>query len=46
MVQAGLLKQLGAKRGTYYQAADPLLSITTSVRKDRRELDASSLFAA
>jgi len=46
MVQAGLLKRLGAKRGTFYQAADPLLEISTSVRRDRKTLDASSLFAA
>jgi Fic family protein len=44
MVRAGLLKQLGAKRGTYYQAADPLLEITASVRTNRKELDAGSLF--
>jgi Fic family protein len=44
MVHAGLLEQLGAKRGTYYQAADPLLKITASVRSTRKELDASSLF--
>jgi Fic family protein len=46
MVQAGLLKQLGAKRGTYYQAADPLAKIFASVRRDRQTLDASSLFAS
>jgi Fic family protein len=46
MVQAGLLSQLGAKRGTYYQAADPLQRITLNVRSDRKELDARSLFAA
>jgi Fic family protein len=46
MVQAGLLKQLGAKRGTYYQAADPLLAIATDVRSDRTRIDASSLFVA
>ncbi len=44
MVQAGLLKQLGAKRGTYYRAADPLQSIATEVRSDRVPIDASSLF--
>jgi hypothetical protein len=44
MVRAGLLKQLGAKRGTYYQAADPLLEIATSVRSNRKELDAGALF--
>jgi hypothetical protein len=44
MVRAGLLKRLGAKRGTYYQAADPLLEITASVRSNRKELDAGSLF--
>jgi Fic family protein len=46
MVQAGLLSQLGAKRGTYYQAADPLMKITASVRSNRKELDARSLFTA
>jgi Fic family protein len=46
MVQAGLLKQLGAKRGTYYQAGDPLSEIAVGVRRNRKELDASSLFAA
>jgi Fic family protein len=45
MVQAGLLKQQGAKRGTFYQAAEPLMKIATSVRRDRKTLDASSLFA-
>jgi hypothetical protein len=44
MVRAGLLKQLGAKRGTYYQAVDPLLEIATSVRSNRKELDAGALF--
>lgn len=46
MVQAGLLKQLGAKRGTYYQAADPLAAIAARVRGNRKDLDASSLFVA
>jgi Fic family protein len=46
MVQAGLLDQQGAKRGTYYQAAAPLQAIYTEVRRDRAPLDASSLFAA
>jgi Fic family protein len=45
MVQAGLLKQQGAKRGTFYQAAEPLMKIATSVRRNRKTLDASSLFA-
>ena len=45
MVLAGLLKQQGAKRGTFYQAAEPLMKIATSVRRDRKTLDASSLFA-
>jgi Fic family protein len=46
MVQAGLLKRLGAKRGTYYQAAEPLMEIAASVKRNRKTLDASSLFAA
>jgi len=46
MARAGLLKRLGAKRGTYYQAAEPLMEIAASVRRNRKILDASSLFAA
>jgi Fic family protein len=46
MVQAGLLQQLGAKRGTYYIAADPLKKITSEVRSNRQEISARSLFAA
>lgn len=46
MVQAGLLRQLGAKRGTYYQAADPLTKIAVGVKRNRKTLDAGSLFAA
>lgn len=46
MVRAGLLKRLGAKRGTHYQAAEPLMEIAVSVRSNRKTLDASSLFAA
>jgi Fic family protein len=44
MVKAGLLVQLGAKRGTYYQAADPLIAIAADVRNDRAPIDPSSLF--
>lgn len=46
MVQAGLLRQLGAKRGTYYVAADPLATIAGEVRENRKQLDVTSLFAA
>jgi Fic family protein len=46
MAKAGLLRQLGAKRGTYYRAAEPLQEIVTGVRSSRKVLDASSLFAA
>lgn len=46
IVQAGLFKQLGTKRGTHYQSAEPLLEIAASVRRNRKTLDASSLFAA
>ncbi|HSZ05803.1 MAG TPA: Fic family protein [Solirubrobacteraceae bacterium] len=46
MVQAGLLQQLGAKRGTHYVAADPLKKIAGEVRSNRKEITAASLFAA
>jgi hypothetical protein len=46
MVQAGLLQQLGAKRGTYYVAGDPLRKIATEVRGNRKPISARSLFAA
>lgn len=45
MVQAGLLQRFGARRGTYYQAADPLQRIGKEVRETRRPIDARSLFA-
>ena len=44
MVRAGLIEQLGAKRGTYYRAADILAAITAEVRQDRTPIDATSLF--
>jgi len=46
MVNAGLLTQLGAKRGTYYQAAEPLQAILSEVRSSRTPIDASVLFVA
>lgn len=45
MVNAGLLERFGARRGTYYQAADPLRMIWEDVRKNRKPINASSLFA-
>ncbi|HEY3759931.1 MAG TPA: Fic family protein [Solirubrobacteraceae bacterium] len=45
MVQAGLLQRFGARRGTFYQAAAPLQQIGMDVRKNRRAIDAGSLFA-
>jgi Fic family protein len=45
MVNAGLLERFGARRGTYYQAADPLKAIWEDVRKNRKQINASSLFA-
>ncbi|MGH2854478.1 MAG: Fic family protein [Solirubrobacteraceae bacterium] len=45
MVDAGLLERFGARRGTYYQAADPLRAIWEDVRKSRQPINASSLFA-
>lgn len=44
MVRAGLLRQFGAKRGTYYQAAEPLHEIVAEVRSSRKPIDPSSLF--
>jgi Fic family protein len=44
LVEAGLLKQHGKKRGTYYQAAEPLEEIRNRARERRQPLDASSLF--
>ena|ERR1035437_2610101 len=45
MVNAGLLERFGARRGTYYQAADPLKTVWEDVRKSREPIDARSLFA-
>jgi Fic family protein len=45
MVNAGLLRRFGARRGSYYQAADPLQSIWHEIRKRRVPIDPSSLFA-
>ena len=45
MVNAGLLERFGARRGTYYRAADPLKVIWEDVRKNRKPINASSLFA-
>lgn len=46
MVEVGLLRQQGKKRGTYYEAGPPLLSIRKKVRADRPSLDedAAALF--
>jgi Fic family protein len=44
MVQAGLLEQRGAKRGTFYTATDSLAEIRDKIRAERRPIDASSLF--
>jgi Fic family protein len=46
MVSAGLLEQHGAKRGTYYRAAETLQAIYADVRGKRTPIDASRLFAA
>jgi Fic family protein len=44
MVKAGLLERSGAKRGTFYLAADPLKLIWGEARKNRTSLNADSLF--
>jgi hypothetical protein len=46
LVEAGLLKQHGKKRGTYYVAAERLEEIRDRARERRQPLDASSLFTA
>jgi Fic family protein len=45
MVQAGLLNRFGARRGTYYQAGDPLRAILEQAREGRKSINANSLFA-
>lgn len=45
MVNAGLLEQFGARRGTYYQATDQLREIWEDVRKSRQPINTNSLFA-
>jgi Fic family protein len=45
MVQAGLLQRFGARRGSFYQAADPLKAIWDEIRKSRRPINANALFA-
>lgn len=44
MVQAGLLSRFGARRGTYYQASDPLRAIWEQAREGRKSINANSLF--
>lgn len=44
MVNAGLLERSGAKRGTFYLAADPLKRIGEHARKNRTALNADTLF--
>jgi Fic family protein len=45
MVNAGLLERSGARRGTYYQAGDPLREIWEDVRRNREPINAGTLFA-
>jgi Fic family protein len=45
MVRAGLLERFGARRGTYYRATDQLREIWEDVRKGRRPINATALFA-
>jgi Fic family protein len=44
MVQSGLLKQEGRKRGTSYVAGDPIVEIAMRARAGRHTIDAASLF--
>lgn len=45
MVQAGLLKQVGAKRGAHYVASNELMHIRMEARQHREPLSAAGLFA-
>jgi Fic family protein len=45
IVHAGLLTRFGARRGTFYEAADPLKRIWEEVRSNRQPISARSLFA-
>jgi hypothetical protein len=42
MVESGLLRQQGKKRGTFYEAGPPLLAIRKKVRSTRESLDADA----
>ena len=44
MVDAGLLEQMGNKRGTYYVAAEPLRELHRQHLHGRQEIDSSDLF--
>lgn len=44
MVGAGMLRRRGIKRGTFYEAATPLVEIRRRIREARRPLDADSPF--
>jgi hypothetical protein len=44
MVNAGLLVQMGTKRGTFYLPSDVLRNIRSRARQSRRRIDTSSLF--
>lgn len=44
MVQAGLLKQEGRKRGTHYVASEPVAQIRAGLRAGTPAIDAGSLF--
>ena len=44
MVQTGLLRQEGKKRGTFYVPGEPMIEMITRVRAGRRRIDSSSLF--
>ncbi len=45
MVDAELLQRFGARRGTYYRAGQRLTAIWEDVRKSRKPINASALFA-
>jgi Fic family protein len=44
MVKAGLLEQVGAKRGAHYVASDELMAIRNRARQNRQPLSAEGLF--
>jgi Fic family protein len=44
LVNAGMLEQVGRKKGTYYVAAGPVFEVSRRIRQGRQRIDTSHLF--